>query len=152
MREPTWCNVMYAQSCLTLFNPMDCSSPGSSVHGIFQARMLEWVAISSSRGFSQPSDHTHVSCISYFGGWNLHHCATWEALWSVIKKRFILLNIIIKLIITLALPFLCEDFMVHRVKITNIHIKYHLCLLVNWSWRHSLSHYPSRIKGPQTFT
>ena len=43
-----------AQSCPTLCNPMDCSPPGSSVHGIFQARILEWVAISYSRGFSDP--------------------------------------------------------------------------------------------------
>ena len=51
-----------AQSCLTLFDPMDRSSPGSSVHGIFQARVLEWVAISFSRGSSQPRDWTWVSC------------------------------------------------------------------------------------------
>ena len=42
------------KSCLTLCNPMDCSLPGSSVHGIFQARVQEWVAISFSRGFSNP--------------------------------------------------------------------------------------------------
>ena len=47
-------------SCLTLCNPMDCSLPGSSVHGSFKARILEWVAISYSRGSSQPSDRTHV--------------------------------------------------------------------------------------------
>ena len=45
-----------AQSCLTLCNPMDCSLPGSSVHGIFQAIVLEWIAISFSRGSSQPRD------------------------------------------------------------------------------------------------
>ena len=45
-----------AQSCLTLCDPMDCSLPGSSVHGILQARILEWVAISFSRGSSQPRD------------------------------------------------------------------------------------------------
>ena len=45
-----------AQSCLTLNNPMDCSLPGSSVHRILQARVLEWVAISSSRGYSRPRD------------------------------------------------------------------------------------------------
>ena len=44
------------QSCLTLCNPMDCSLPGSSVHGIFQAGVLEWVAISFSRRSSQPKD------------------------------------------------------------------------------------------------
>ena len=53
-----------AQSCLTLCDPVDCSPPGSSVHGILQARILEWVAISSSRGFSRPRDRTQVSRIS----------------------------------------------------------------------------------------
>ena len=41
-------------------DPMDCSPPGSSVHGIIQAKILEWVAISSSRGTSQPKDHTQT--------------------------------------------------------------------------------------------
>ena len=45
-------NSEVAQSCPTLWDPMDCSLPGSSVHGIFQARILEWVAISFSRGSS----------------------------------------------------------------------------------------------------
>ena len=45
-----------ARSCPTLCNPMDCSPPGSSVHGIFQARILEWVAISFSKGPSQPME------------------------------------------------------------------------------------------------
>ena len=52
-----------AQSCPTLCYPMDCSLPGFSVHGIFQARVLEWVAISFSRGLSRPRDWTWVSCI-----------------------------------------------------------------------------------------
>ena len=50
-----------AQSCPTLCDPMDCSPPGSSVHGIFQARLLEWVAISFSSRSSQPRDRTRVS-------------------------------------------------------------------------------------------
>ena len=50
--------VFVAQSCPTLCDPTDCSPPGSSVPGIFQARMLEWVAISFSRGFSRPRDQT----------------------------------------------------------------------------------------------
>ena len=62
--------------CLTLCNPMDYSPPGSSVHGIFQARILEWVAISSSR----PRDQTHISCISCTGRQILYHCATWDCL------------------------------------------------------------------------
>ena len=54
--------VLVTQSCLTLCNPM--SPPGSSVHGIFQARILEWVAISFFRGSSQPRDWTQVSRIA----------------------------------------------------------------------------------------
>ena len=52
-----------AQSCLTLCDPVDCSPPGFSVHGILQARILEWVTISFSRGSSQPRDRTQVSRI-----------------------------------------------------------------------------------------
>ena len=55
--------VVWSLHRVQLFNPMDCSLPGSSVHGILQARMLEWVAISSSRGSSWPRDWTHLSCI-----------------------------------------------------------------------------------------
>ena len=53
---------------------MGCSPPGSSVHGVFQARMLEWVAISNSKVWN-----LHDSCVSCTGRWILHHCATWEA-------------------------------------------------------------------------
>ena len=56
------CYCLVALLCLTLCDPMDCSPPGSSVHGICQARILEWVAISFSRESSQPRDPTHVSC------------------------------------------------------------------------------------------
>ena len=56
--------VLVTQSCLTLCDSMDCSLPGSSVHGIFQARILEWVAISFSRGSSRPRDQTQVFCIA----------------------------------------------------------------------------------------
>ena len=59
---------------------MYCISPGSSVHGIFQARILEQVSISYSRGFSQPRDLTEVSSVSWIGKWILYHRATWEAL------------------------------------------------------------------------
>ena len=68
------------QLCLTLWDPMDCSPPGSSLHGILQARILEWVAISFSRGSSRPRDQTPVSRIagSYFNFW-----ATREAYFSI---------------------------------------------------------------------
>ena len=55
--------VCSAQPCSTVCDPMDCSLPGSSVHPIFQARILEQVAISPSRGSSRPRDRTHVSCV-----------------------------------------------------------------------------------------
>ena len=60
------CSV--AKSCPTLCTPMDCSQPGSSVHGSLQARILEWVAFSFSRGSSQPRDQTHISCLSSLAG------------------------------------------------------------------------------------
>ena len=55
---------LVAQSSPTLYDPTDCSLPGSSVHGILQARILQWVAMPSSRGSSQPRDWTPVSCIA----------------------------------------------------------------------------------------
>ena len=54
--------VLVAQLCPTLCDPMDCSSPSSSVHEIFQTMILEWVSISFSRGSFQPRDRTQVSC------------------------------------------------------------------------------------------
>ena len=68
------CSV--AQLSLTLCDPMDCSPPGSSVHGIIQARILEKVSISSSRASSQHRNKTHISCI---GRWILYPWATWKA-------------------------------------------------------------------------
>ena len=58
---------------------MDCSPTGSSVHGISQARILEWVAISSSSGSCLPRNQTHVSWISCTGRWILSNRDTWEA-------------------------------------------------------------------------
>ena len=55
------------QLCLTLCDPIDCSLPGSSVHGLLQARVLKWVAMPSSRGSSQPRDRTHVSFVFCIG-------------------------------------------------------------------------------------
>ena len=69
-----------AQSCPTLCDPIDSSPPGFSAHGIFQARILEWVAISSSRGSSRPRDQTCISCVSCIGRQVLYHRGTWESL------------------------------------------------------------------------
>ena len=55
------------QLCTALCDPMDCSPSGSSVHGILQARILEWVAIPFSKGSSWPRDRTHISYVSYIG-------------------------------------------------------------------------------------
>ena len=71
---------LVSQSCPTLGDPMDCSLPGSSVHGILHARILEWMVISLSRESSQPRDWILVSCI---GRQVLYHRATWEALEGV---------------------------------------------------------------------
>ena len=58
-----WPCCLVAQACPTLCNPMDCSPPGSSTHGILQARILEWVAISFSRGSSRPRDRTWLPAL-----------------------------------------------------------------------------------------
>ena len=70
LNHPCCCLSSVTQSCLTLCNPMDCSLPGSSVHGITPARIWKWVAISFPRGSSQPRDQTNIPCI---GKWILHH-------------------------------------------------------------------------------
>ena len=76
--------MLITQSCLTLCEPMDCSPPSSSVHEIFQTRILEWVAISFSRGSSQPRDQTQVFCTAgrFFTNW-----ATREALGSITTNK-----------------------------------------------------------------
>ena len=76
-----------AQSCLTLCNRMDCSLPRFFFHGIFQARVLEWVAISFSRGSSQPRDRTWVSCIVGRCFYRLSHQGRWNKLNKSIAKK-----------------------------------------------------------------
>ena len=78
-----WCfwvkvKALVAQSYLTFCNPMDCSLPGSSGHGILQARILKWVVTSFSRGFPQSKDWTQVS---YTEGRFFMIWATREVLW-----------------------------------------------------------------------
>ena len=68
---------LVAHSCPTLCNPLDCSPPGSCVHGILQARILECVATSFSRGSSQLRNRTHVSCVSCIGRWILYLLSHW---------------------------------------------------------------------------
>ena len=68
--------VLVAQSCPILCDPMDCSPPGFSIRGIFQARTLEWVALPSSRGSSRPRDRNRISYISCTGRRILYRCTT----------------------------------------------------------------------------
>ena len=76
-------------SHIRLLDPVDCISPGSSVHGTSQARILEWVAISSSRGSSRPRDQIRISCCSCMGRQILYRSAPWEALYSIISFSFL---------------------------------------------------------------
>ena len=74
------CARSITQSCLTLWDPLDCSPPKCSVHGTLQAGIWECVAMPSSRGSSRPRDWTCVSFIFRIGRQIIYHCATWEAL------------------------------------------------------------------------
>ena len=79
------------QSCPTLWNLMGSRSPGSSVHGILQARTLEWVVMPSSGGSSRPRDQTCLSCISCTGR-QTHQCTTWEIL-SFFKWKTVIVRV-----------------------------------------------------------
>ena len=84
--------VLAAQSCLTLGNPMDCSPPGSSVHGILQARTLGWVAVPSSRGvFLTQGSKPGLLCLPHWQMVSLTTSATWEiptkTQWSQINDK-----------------------------------------------------------------
>ena len=77
------CECSVTQSCLTPCDPMDWSLPGTSIHGILQARMLECVAISFSRGSSQPRDQNCISCVSCIVRQIFYHSASWEVSWKL---------------------------------------------------------------------
>ena len=76
-----WCHICVHAVCsvCVICDPVDCSPKGSSVHGILQARTLEWVAMFSSMGPSWPRDRTRVSCVSCTGREVPHHCAAYVA-------------------------------------------------------------------------
>ena len=99
------CSVV--QPRLTLCNPMDYSQPGSSVHGIFRARIVEWVAISYSREFSWPMVRTQISCVSYISTQN-----TWDRV-----KTFFLIRIIYKVyfMYSLLLSIICSRMVLRPV-------------------------------------
>ena len=116
------------QLCWTVCDPMDCSPLDFSVHGIFQARILERVAISSSRGYSWPRDRTHVSCVSC-NGRILYHCASYSH-W--IKKQRLLLSTKVYLVETMVFPVVmygCESWTIKKVKCQRIDA------FELWCWR-----------------
>ena len=88
---------------------MDCSQPDSTVHGILQARMPEWVAVSSSRASSQTRDWIWISCNSCIGRQILYHCATWEA--------HLICRLTVKVKVTQSCWALCDptDYTVHGI-------------------------------------
>ena len=94
-----------AQSCPTLWDPMDCLLPGSSVHGIAPKRILGWVAIAYFRGFSGPRDKTHVSC----GSCRFFIVKPPGKPWSLIN--YLLIHIYVKMhLIPLLSPLTCDLF------------------------------------------
>ena len=122
-KEKVWKNVLVAELCLTPWDPMGCSPPGFSVHVILQARILEWVAIPFSRGFSWPRDQTWVSCISgrFFTTW-----ATKEA---PCRKAFNITWTVLRFLTCLSLL--------------------HFCTFASGSFASSLSHSVHSVKDPQ---
>ena len=86
--EVKWSEV--TQSCLTLCDPMDCSLPGSSIRGIFQARILEWTAVSFSRRFSRPRDWTQVSHTvgRHFTVWATREVQVYIELWKSLEISY----------------------------------------------------------------
>ena len=86
LRNEWLCLYSVAQSHLTLCDPKNCSPPGSNVHGISQARILEWVTITYSRRTSWPRDRTQVSCISCIGRQILYHWCQLFAIYISLMK------------------------------------------------------------------
>ena len=90
---------LVTQLCLTLWEPMDCSPPGSSVHGISQTRILEWVAISYSRGSSRPRDGTRISCDSCISCVGRQILSCWVSHWVPSRVAYLLSNTVRSLIV-----------------------------------------------------
>ena len=117
----SWMNnliTMFSHSAMvTLCNPVDCNSPGSSVYGVFQARILKWVAISFSSGSSRPRDQTWVSCISQPGRHILYHYIAWEVI-NPYGSIFLFLLFLRR-----------HSYLLHYILIFNIFYRLLICLL-----------------------
>ena len=86
------CMLIFASIVSDFSNTMDCSPLGSSVLGILQARILEWIAMSSSRGSSQHRDQTCISYVFCTGRWGLYHWATWKGPIITTEQVFLFLS------------------------------------------------------------
>ena len=104
------------QSCLTLCNPMNCSLTGFSIHGIFQARVLEWVAISFSRGSSRPRDWTQVSHI-------VGRCFT---IWAT-REALVIMYIILLLYVCLYISYVCIFTYISVYGCLSVYVCMYLC-------------------------
>ena len=126
---------LVAQSCPTLCDPVDYSLPGSSIYGILQARILEWIAVPLSRASSWPRDWTQVSCIAgrFFTIWATGKILT--NLDSILKSRDITLLTKVHLVKTMVFPVVmcgCESWTIKKVECQRIDA------LELWCWRRLL--------------
>ena len=158
------------QLCLPLCNPMDCSPPGSSVHGILQAGILQWVAIPSSRGSSWPRDQTHISYVSCIGRWVLSvhfsHSVVSDSLWppwtaasqvflSITDSRSLLKLMFIESVmpsnyLTLCRPLLLPPSIFPSIRVFSSESVLHIRWPKNWSFSFSISP-SSEYSGPISF-
>ena len=116
------CVMCMCLVCQTLCNSMDCSPWSSSVHGIFQAIMLEWVAISSSMGSSQPRDQTQISSAPCIDRWMLYHCATLEAnIIKLLRQVWTSRELILIILLSTRIPFSSKQRVKQRRKASLIY-------------------------------
>ena len=131
--------VVSCFSHVQLYDAMDCSLPGSSVHGIFQARILDWVAISFSRVSFKPRNETLNSCVYWIGRQIICHWTTWEARGQNIKyDKITILNDVTEkkthLVTFIKVEYFCPHW---RTKYFLVHKIFCLCTK-GWLWYPSL--------------
>ena len=107
--------VLSLQLCPTLCDPMNCSPPDSSVYGISQARILEWFAISFSRGSSQPMNQTWVSWAFFIGNEFFTTEPPGKPIYVVFKHKWFLLYILFSHMINFSLKIYVGDFHTYRI-------------------------------------
>ena len=127
-----WANLL--QSCPTLCYSMDYSPPGSSFHGILQVRILEWVAMPSSRGSSQPKAWTHVSCLLYWQAGSLPLMPPGKPILH--SRNFQLIDHNPNLICLHCSPGYFFFFLSQQLKLRKFHITYWILNIIwqHWIW------------------